>query len=353
LIRTLLATSALILACSCAPISLSDEASTFGTAAGKFTTSVKDADGERRNAKYDSERAVVEGLVARGQVVKFAEDCWTRLQPLTKAFDDATLLPTYDPEALDRAFAGLRSAPICALQPSAPPQEPPASKLPQSAVRDLTSEDLVAADGLADAATALDEYVAAVVDIVGNKTGAERDAARASLISSGGKLLEAKGMANAGAVTGFVGGLVSNAMAADQNAKYSRLLERYDRLLPYVLERIGHAGRLTAELALRDRAKAAQAYAGNANLLLSARGTPTERLQVLAIVSPDIARQNDAILRLRAADPMVAARRFATAHHELVAAYAGGKGSTAAASAGLQAFSKAAAELKKALAKED
>jgi hypothetical protein len=339
------------LSSACVPISLSDEADDFGTSAGKFTGSLNDSETERTDAVADTERAAAEGAIAANSPIHFDEECWcVRFKPLKQRFDDALKGP-YNAAAIDKAYAGLHAASPCALQPAAPLAPVVIKEMPTFAGDDITTAS-VSADTLEGAAKALSDYVDVLTDIVANKTGAKRDAAVGTFVDAGGALLDAVKVKNGGAVTGFVGQLVQSLMAAEQNSRFAQQLEAYDRLMPYIMERVGHAGRLTTALALDNREQAAEQYARSANRLLGMASNPVERFHVLAEAQPPLDKQNAAILRLRRVDPMIAARHFAKAHHDLVAAYVDPKTQLGPASAGLQAFRKAASDLHDALSKE-
>ena len=352
----MLATTTLCLAlAACASISLPDEAADFASSSARFTGALRQAEPDRLDSKDESERAVAEGLLVRGEPLLYRTDCLQTLAPLVKAFDEASGRSPYDADAADRAFEGLRQASPCSLEPLPLPPAPMRTK--GSTFRSAAVESGViasaGADTLAGSAAALDDYVAAVVDVVANDTGSKREAASRELAATGGTLLEASGLKGGAAATGFVAEFIAAAVAAERNARLGAMLAAYDRLMPYVMERVGHAGRLVAEQTLRNRTQAAYLRAVNANLLLADRtSSPTQRLLAYGATAPAIEEQNRAILRLRAADPMQAARAFASAHRDLTAAFNGPEGRATAQNEGLRSFRVAAAGLAEALGGE-
>ena len=350
--RGLFATPLIALLASCASVSLPEDATTFSTASGNFTASLKAQESERLSALAEAQRAVAEGAIARGLAPIFDAQCWTRARPALDGWD-AAAVAQYEASRADVAFVALRAADACRLQPSAQVPLPAPEPVPTSKATDQSVVAGVGAETLAGAASALDDYAAVVTDIVANKSGAKQDAAASGMVESLGKLLEAVGLKGAGAASGLVGQIAASAIAADRNATFGERLRRQDAAMPYILERIGHAGRLTAAQTLSNRLQAAQQRAGDANRLMAANASPADRARTFALVAPGVDRQNDAVSRLRNADPMIAARRFAEAHHVLVEAYVGGKGRTPATANGLRTFSKAAADLAKALEEKD
>ncbi len=363
--KRLLATPLIALLASCASVSLPEDAATFVTASGTFSASLKEHEAERLSALAETQRAAVEGSIARGLTPKFDEQCATRAKPALDGWD-AAAVANYDPGRADAAFAALRGVEPCRLylaRPDASPAEeatpstsaaaPAAEPTPLSRATGPTVVVGVGADTLAGSASALDEYAAVVADIVANKSGAKQDAAASGMVESLGKLLEAVGLKGAGAASGLVGQIAASAIAADRNVTFRERLRRQDAVMPYILERIGHAGRLTTAQTISNRLQAAQQRATSANILLKPEALPSEKARTFVLIAPGVDRQNEALVRLRVADPMIAARGFAEAHHALVEAYAGGKGRTPALAAGTKAFSKAAAELATALEKED
>lgn len=336
---------------ACASVSLPEDAATFATATGAFTTSLKAGEAERLAALSETQRSVAEGAIAKGVSITFDAECWTRAKPTLDAFDKIAGR-SYDSVRADKAFSAFRSITGCGLRPLVSPAAGVGSVLPVSKASDAAVIVGVGTDTLIDTASALDDYAAAVADVVANKSGAKRDEAANGLAGTLGKLLEAAGLKNAGAATGLASQLALSALAADRNATFGARLQQYDAVMPYIMERVGHAGRLTVNQAIANRLQAAQQRAGDANALLAEEASIGERARTFAAVAPGIDRQNDAIALLRNADPMIPARRFAEAHHALVEAYTGSRGQELAASAGLKAFSKAAGDLAEALSKE-
>jgi hypothetical protein len=121
----------------------------------------------------------------------------------------------------------------------------------------------------------------------------------------------------------MIGEIVASIDPARRNRRMAEYLKAYNRAMPHIMERIGHAARLAAAQAVESRASAASILAVTANKALS--DAPVNnggaRLLIFEAFDARIRAENEKLRELRASDPMAAARAFAAAHDGLTQAF--------------------------------
>ena len=344
---------ALALLCGgCASRAVPDAANDFKEATADFTKGLSAIDADAQAADLARENALALQSVGPAETITVLETCRESVLAAQKQFDAAAGAAPYNGPAADKGFTAYRSVTLCGLttfNDTAPKAIEIKRRDPSSSISGSGS---FGKDTLSATASALDAYVKAILDVTANTSGAKADTAREGSVSAFGALAEALGAKDGGAYAGVIQQVIASAQAADRNKRVGDMLTAYDAQMPTAMERIGHAGRLRMQEAIRGRAEAAQALAARSNILLKATPPGGQQALLFEALEPKLDAQNQALRKLRSADPMAAAQAFATAHHDLVEAYRNPKASHAAVAASAKAFSDAAQKLSDALKKD-
>jgi hypothetical protein len=220
----------------------------------------------------------------------------------------------------------------------------------------------VDAQSLPRAAANLNAYVTALADIAAGESAVAADTARVSLGTAAKGFAKALGgNAATDAVIGLVERFADSLIAARRNAATRQFLNEMDPVIPDLMERLGAAARIATADALRDRALAAADVATYANRLLnppsrfqaSYGGSTPERLELFDDIATRLETHNAIFRQLRLADPMIASRGFAKAHHALVEVFNDPRRNRAAVAQALSTLRESADALAKALDEAD
>lgn len=348
----------LLLSASCAPITLSTEVDDLQRSTAAVTASMKALEREGRDASAADGRAAVLAQLPTATAVRYADTCSDEAAKARAAFDATAGAEPYDSAKVDAAYRRFSFVPLCDLAGTTDPDLPAseasvAELLPASG--SIAGPGAVGAETLDSAATALEGYVDALADLTTNEAGARRDAARDEVFAAGGALLAAVGLPLATPISGVLGEVVASIEAARRNRRMAEYLTAYNRAMPHIMERLGHAARLTAAQAIESRASAASILAEAANKGLAGALPSDTGARVLLFEAYDVRIQaeNGKLMKLRASDPMGAARAFAAAHDELRRAFLSSKATRASLATGLDRFRAAATELADAIGEGD
>lgn len=354
---------AVALCAGCAGISLSDEVDELKTASGSFGESLRTLQSALPGDAL-RERADAEDSLLNNGLVMFSDRCEASVVEANAAFDEELRQyrqSGYRQAFFDRAYRRLHGTTLCDLQSLDAPTLAQVAQ-PAETEGSIDGPGGVEVDDLGQASRALDRYVRALADLASNTSGQAHDDARDGVFSAGGALLTAFGVPFAAPVAGLLGEIVANIEQARRNARIAEYLRAFDRIMPHIMERMGHAGRLANLQLAMNQARAAATLSQAANLAINgpvARNgrrrmpTPHDRLTAYGFYAPRIAERNAALAGLRRADPMAAARAFAVAHHELTEAYTSRRARVASLSAGLQSLGEAAQDLRDAIDKAE
>jgi hypothetical protein len=151
---------------------------------------------------------------------------------------------------------------------------------------------------------------------------------------------------------------VGSLIAARRNAAARAFLNKMDRAMPALMERMGTAGRIAVADAVLNRATAAREVASYGNRILNPGSSfivggrvSAERMRLLDEVADRLATHNAVFRAARTADPMEAARAFAKAHRELTATFNDRGRNRAALIAVIEQLQDSAAKLDEAIEK--
>lgn len=343
----------------CATVTLNDEVTDLKQASGDFQVALKTLSKSVGEGLEADQRSAIHQSVAAGSSVMLDTNCHAVASALAVAFDDSLAEPYAAPK-VDMAYRALQKLPLCdfvGIDANASLTDADLPKLDVSTAN-LTGAS-VGAETLPAFAKALGDYVDALEDLAGAKSAAGADKARTELFAAGGALLKATKVDNCAPIAGVAGQLLSAIVIAQRNKRIRDYLTAYDAIMPYVMERVGTAGRLATAQAISNRTAASARLAQNAatslnDAALLGPGAPrAARLKLFQDYEARLVVENVTLRGLRSADPMAAARGFAKAHHDLAVAYASPKANRAAAVSGLKDFNDAAATLVEALNKKD
>lgn len=346
-----------VLLAGCTTLTAPDEAKSLQKATGSLATAIRDVDLEQTNALLSFKREEHRLDIARGAKVDLRADCADELVKVNEEFEDNLVLPHNSVES-DTIFRKLRTIEPCGIKnydlslPSLPDPEP--------VNLEANTIGSIGQSSLSKAARQLEAYTEALSDIATGESSGEVDAAQAKLVASAkGLLSTAKIGAPSDTILDIVSQAISSIVAAKRNKTTRDFLDRYDRAVPIMMERLGTGARLAVLQAATNRARAAQSLAEYGNDTLNSDGMVTRQGRVrvasanrMASYDEIISRldgHNIAFLGLRKADPMVAARAFAKSHRALRDIYQDPKANRAALAEGLAKFTDSAAALKEAL----
>lgn len=355
--KMLVSTAAAALLAGCTTLTAPDETKSLQKATGNLAAAIRDADVEQTNALLSFKREEHRLDIARGAKVDLQADCADELMQINEEFEDNLVLPHNSVDS-DRIFRKLRAVQPCGIKnyelslPSLPDPEP--------VNLEANTIGSIGQSSLSKAARQLEAYTEALSDIATGESAGEVDAAQAKLVASAKGLLNtAKIGAPSDAILDIVSQAVSSIVAAKRNKTTRDFLDRYDRAVPIMMERLGTGARLAVLQAATNRARAAQSLAeyGNETLNSSemvikrgrARVASVNRMASYDEIISRLDGQNIAFLGLRKADPMAAARAFAKSHRALRDIYHNPKANRAAIAEGLANFTESAAALKEAL----
>ena len=348
--------------CACTTLDAADEVKDFQDASSSFSESLRAADEAAASARDASRLETYRTDIFDGRVAKISTECFAASEAANSALNAVVASRPYSAAAADAAYSMFGEIAPCDF----------VSRQPMRYTRLLdTAPDLVGevtASGsatLSGTARRLEAYVAALADVATGETAGRTDAARSKLVAAG------KGLLAAVRVSGPVDQLgdlvdagISLILAAKRNAVIREFLNRMDPAMPVFMERVGTAARVQHGQAALERARAAEAIADWGNRSLNApnmtvaagRGRKMAAPARLDLFDDVVARlnpHNEEFLKVTSADPMAAARAFASAHHELTAIYNDPRANRAALAEGLGKFTEAAAALHEALEQAD
>lgn len=345
----------------CTTLTAPDEAKSLQKATANLATAIRDADTEQTNAllSFKSEEHRLD--VARGAKVDLRSDCADQLIKVNDEFEDNIVLPHNSVDS-DLIFRKLRAVEPCGIKN----YELSLSPLPDPVPVKLEADTIgsIGQSSLSKAARQLEAYTEALADIATGESSSTVDAAQAELLAAGkGLLSTAKIGAPSDAILDLVSQAISSIVAAKRNKTTRDFLDRYDRAVPIMMERLGTGARLAVLQAATNRARAAQSLAEygndtlNASAMVIKRGrsriASNDRMATYDDILARLDAHNSAFLALRKADPMIAARAFAKSHRALQDIYHDPKANRAALAEGLANFAESAAALKEALKEMD
>ncbi|HVQ09391.1 MAG TPA: hypothetical protein VMS43_13240 [Allosphingosinicella sp.] len=352
----------LTLVAGCSTLTAPDEVKALKGATTNFTSALRASEA----AGQESAEAEIRGRYRRdmlaGHSIAFDTNCYTRAAEVNDNLDALIIQwrtrPPYDPAASDRAYRTIRGISPCDLPElaTALPELP----APRPYTADVSAVVSLDADTLGGAAQNLEAYVEALSDIAGGETSGRADAARAELFEAGRGLIGALKIGGpADLILNVAEAAIGSIIAARRNAHTREFLDRMDPAMPAMMERLGLAARVVTAQAAYDRAQAARYIALHANEALRQPGMFVRRGRQ-RVASPERIRtyddavqrleiENNALKSLRRSDPMVAARAFAAAHHELKEVFHNPRAHRAALAAGLKEFQDSAVALITAL----
>ncbi len=345
----------------CTTLTAPDEAKSLEKATTNLATAIRDADAEQTSALLDFKREENRLDVARGGKVAFNEQCARELEKINDEFEDVLTLPHNSADS-DTIFRKIRLIVPCGIKNL----ELALQTLPDPEPIEFETDTIgsIGQSSLSKAARQLEAYTASLADIATGESSGEVDAAQAELVAAGKGLINtAKIGAPGDAILDLVAQAISSIVAAKRNRTTREFLNKYDRAVPIMMERLGTGARFAILQAALNRARAAQSLSEHANRSLNAKGMVSmrgrDRIAVQARIDQYddvIARldgQNTAFLALRKADPMIAARAFAASHRALRNIYNDPKANRTALAEGLAGFAESAAALKEALDEAD
>jgi hypothetical protein len=342
---------------ACTTLTAPDEAKSLEKATANLAIAIRDADTEQTSALLDFKREENRLDISRGGKVAFNDKCVSELEKINGEFEDVLTLP-HNSVDNDKLFRKIRLVEPCGIGnlelalPTLPDPEP--------IVFEIDTIGSIGQSSLSKAARQLEAYTASLADIATGESSGEVDAAQAELVAAGkGLLSTAKIGAPGDAILDLVAQAISSIVAAKRNKATRDFLNKYDRAVPIMMERLGTGARFAILQAALNRARAAKSLSEYANSSLNAKGMVTmrgrNRIAVQARmdqyddITARLDNHNAAFLALRKADPMVAARAFAESHRALRHIYNDPKANRAALAEGLAKFAESAAALKEAL----
>lgn len=352
----------LVVSAGCATLTAPDEIKALKSATTNFTTALRAAE-TAGNEAYEAERRVDHRRdMLTGHTIRFDENCYDRAAEVSNNLDELIIQwrtrPPYDPVMSDRAYRAIRAVTPCDVPElaTALPEQP----LPRPSRANMDTVVKLDASKLSGAAGNLEAYVEALSDIAGGETSGRVDAARAGLFEAGRGLLGALKIGGpADLILNAAEAAISAIIAARRNAYTREFLDRMDEVMPSMMERLGLAARVVTAEATEFRAQTARYVAARTNELINEpdmlvrRGRTVvaspERIRLYDDTVERLRAHNDALLALRRSDPMVAARAFATAHHELREIYHNPRAQRRALAEGLKEFQDSAVALITAL----
>lgn len=342
---------------ACTTLTAPDEAKSLEKATANLATAIRDADAEQTSALLDFKREENRLDMTRGGKVAFNEKCASELEKVNDEFEDVLTLP-YNSADSDTIFRKIRLVEPCGIKnlelalPTLPDPEPIEFETDRIGS--------IGQSSLSKAARQLEAYTASLADIATGESSGEVDAAQAELVAAGKGLLSTTKVGAPGdAILDLVAQAISSIVAAKRNKTTRDFLNKYDRAVPIVMERLGTGARFAILQASLNRTRAAQSLSEHANRSLNSKGMVTvrgrdriaaqARIDQYDDITARLDSHNAAFLALRKADPMVAARAFAESHRALRDIYNDPKANRAALAEGLAKFAESAAALKEAL----
>jgi hypothetical protein len=342
---------------ACTTLTAPDEAKSLEKATANLAAAIRDADAEQTSALLDFKREESRLDMARGGKVAFNEKCASELEKINDEFEDVLTLP-HNSAVSDKIFRKIRLIEPCGIKnlelvlPTLPEPEP----------IEFETEKIgsIGQSSLSKAARQIEAYTASLADIATGESSGKVDAAQAKLVAAGkGLLSTAKIGTPSDAILDLVAQAISSVVAAKRNKTTRDFLNKYDRAVPIMMERLGTGARFAILQAASNRTRAAESLSEHANRSLNAKGMVTMRGRDRIAVQTRIDQYDDIIARLdshnasflalRKADPMIAARAFAESHRALRDIYNDPKASRAALAEGLAKFTESAAAVKEAL----
>jgi hypothetical protein len=336
----------------CATIAAPEETKALNDATTPFVASLRSLEGDRAAALAASNRARAFQNALAGGPLAYRTDCEAQAVSAEQAFLASLGRSSYHATATDTAYALFRNVTPCeyvgvaveAAEPAKPiagPTGDPDANIPMG----NTSLKAVGSE--------LAGYVKALSDLATGETYGKLAEQRKKAFEAAGSFAGALGIPFASQAAAILRAAADSAEASRRNAATLRILNEIDAILPAYMERVGSAGRVALASTIVERARAATTLANTANSALALPevvASGTLRTQLLVNYDEQLRAENGALLSLRTADPMRAARAFAGAHRALRDVFADPRSQRSALARGLKDFQEAATALDEALA---